>query len=144
MDIKATVAAVSRLGLTVNVQSTGHPDYIRGFVKNGTVSLGRITFFEGRYSHVKWYLGDYGPVGDFDKFSYGWSYLLLNGKTLTDELWQETLTEAKRLSEEDYQRKLDWRRKHPASVNNQGKPRSRGKLQRDTTRKFLRQLLFAD
>lgn len=142
MDIKATVAAMARLGLTVNVQPTGHPDYIRGFVKDGTVSLGRITFFEGKYSHVKWYLGDYGQICDFDKIAYGWTYLLSTGKTLTDERWKQLLAEAEKLSDEDYQRKVDWRRQNPTPINREGKQRSRGKLQRDTTRKFLRQLLL--
>ncbi|HGL4122038.1 TPA: hypothetical protein ACKE08_003480 [Citrobacter koseri] len=141
MDIHTTVSAMKKLGCEVSVVKTGHTDYIRGFVKHNGVTHGRITFFKGNYSHVKWYLGDYGAICESDQIYYSWSYLLRTGRVLTSEKWSEILALAESLSEEDFVQKTEWRNSHPTPERTDGKRRRRKPLQRETTRKFLRNLI---
>ena len=57
MNVKEIIAKLALIGLDGKFQGTGHADYERVYVIQGTVTLGRITIFHGAYSHIKWYSG---------------------------------------------------------------------------------------
>lgn len=44
-----------RVGLDVEFVRTGHPDWVRGFIKKDGVSYGRMSFLHGELYSTKWY-----------------------------------------------------------------------------------------
>lgn len=44
-----------RVGLDVEFVRTGHPDWVRGFIKKNGVSYGRMSFLHGELNSTKWY-----------------------------------------------------------------------------------------
>lgn len=44
-----------KAGLDVEFTRTGHPDWIRGFIKKNGVSYGRMSFLGGELYSTKWY-----------------------------------------------------------------------------------------
>lgn len=46
---------LKRVGLDIEFQRTGHPDWVRGFIKRKGVSYGRMSFLHGELNATKWY-----------------------------------------------------------------------------------------
>lgn len=44
-----------RVGLDVEFRRTGHPDWVRGFIKKDGVTYGRQSFLHGELYSTKWY-----------------------------------------------------------------------------------------
>lgn len=128
MNNAEVVQKLALIGLTGKVQTTGDSRYVRIYIMQGTVSLGRITMFEGKYSHVKWYEGvAQGYDINNRRPLYAWDLLLQQSKVLTDELWFGILESAQRLQQEDVARLEQWRRDNPARLDRNGvRKRRRG------------------
>lgn len=46
---------LKRVGLEVEFKRTGHPDWVRGFIKFKGVTYGRMSFLHGVLNSTKWY-----------------------------------------------------------------------------------------
>lgn len=89
MNVNETIAKLALIGLDGKFQGTGHADYERVYVIQGTVTLGRITIFHGAYSHIKWYSGIIEAYNiDQRRPTLAWDMLLQTGQVLTDECGQ--------------------------------------------------------
>lgn len=129
--------ALQELGHTVSFVTTGHADYVRGFVldKEG-VTLGRITVYQGEYDHIKWYWRGHGGLCESDYIIFAWRHFLDTGKVLTRERYDGLIHQAEELQQADYDRKVQWRRDNLYTGNGR-----RRRLQRRNIRMFMGELL---
>jgi hypothetical protein len=142
MTLKETLAKLKMIGLTYRTSNTGHPDYQRIFVVDkGGVSLGRITIFEGKYDHIKWYWREYGDVNRSDYYIQAWALLLQHNEVLTKEVWEKVLQEAKEMQQQDMENKRQWRKDNPPKVMANGKTGRRRALKEKNIRSFIQEIL---
>ena len=98
MNVTETIAKLAMIGLKGKFQATGHADYARVYAMQGTVTLGRITIFQGAYSHIKWYSGIIEAYNiDQRRPTLAWDMLLQTGQVLTDKMWSSIKLQAQRI-----------------------------------------------
>ena len=136
MTINETVKKFDRLDCSIVILQTGHPDYIRGIVTKDGISLGRITFKDGVYDHIKWYWRQYGYLNSSDKLIFFWNHIQKYYEVLSDVRYDQLVIKAEQLYKEDYAAKLLWRQNN--AKKNGG---HRAKLTGKSVRGFLRELL---
>ncbi|MCK5617186.1 hypothetical protein KAR91_85775, partial [Candidatus Pacearchaeota archaeon] len=73
LSMPEVIAGFKSLGCNLNIVSTKHPDYKRGFILDSrNVTLGRMTILRGEYDRIKWYWRQYGSLNDSDFLIYSW------------------------------------------------------------------------
>lgn len=89
MNVNETIAKLAMIGLKGKFQTTGHADYARVYVLDAAgVTLGRISIFQGAYSHIKWYSGIIEAYNiDQRRPTLAWNMLLQSNEVLTDTMW---------------------------------------------------------
>lgn len=83
MNIIEIAGLAEKLGCRIHIIPTGIPDYKHGFIecKAGGVQYGRVTFYRGEYSHVKWYSRPQARVGPRDYYlAFAWDAALRTGR----------------------------------------------------------------
>lgn len=139
MNLDELVAALRQVGLQSEVAPTGHPEYVRVYVKtrserhnNELITLGRATVHRGVYTHTKWYYLNKDNVFHMQAFYH----YLRTGKMLTREQWKNVQAKAVMLAKARYDEKVQWRRDNP---HPQGK--NRGRLTHPSPAGYIQQLL---
>lgn len=139
MNIPETCAKFKQIDLTVNVVKTGDPVYKRGFVlREDGCTIGRITFRNEQYSHIKWYWKGYGGLIKADYIISRWSYLLRTGHVLDNSTYNTIVLTAKHIRDKDLEAKKEWRKANPKSLHNGN---HRRKLQGKTLRPIIASIL---
>lgn len=92
---------LKRVGLDVEFQPTGHPDWVRGFIKRKGVSYGRMSFLHGELNSTKWY-------STYDiEFEYFCLQMLIKHDYLpTKEEYRLTWYWADKQAQAEYSRKM--------------------------------------
>lgn len=128
------------IGLELDVVRTGSPEYERGFIRKGEVSLGRATLRNGDVEHIKWYLETTNtPENDYDGLAFYLSAVYVRatfGALLARDQWLEGVATARELREQDIKAKQEWRHKNPKCLQN-SKRRTRRKLEGRHLSSFL-------
>lgn len=88
------------------------------------LSVGRVMFHNGKFSHVKWYSGpESGDLQDHHLYCFRWNFYISTGVVMLDDMWDLFRKEAKELSLKLYQQRVDAR-----AELNRIKPKKRRKL----------------
>lgn len=139
------LAALSRVGLTGEVQPTGNPDYQRVYIKCPEgITLGRACIHKGWYSHVKWFVGMNSLDSQWSYYIYAWQYLLRTDKVLSRCRWHDALRDAHEMAVAERNRKIIWRREHPLPTRADGTTRNRAKLAPANPGRYIWQILIAE
>ena len=142
MNTKEVCDKLALIGLRGKVQPTGCPEYVRIYVMQGTVTLGRITIFQGTYSHIKWYEGISGAYSmDQRRPTMAWDLLLQHGKVLTDDMWSSIKIAAQRMQEQEIERLKQWRRDNPATKDKNGVEKRRRGVKGPSIMKCIRLMM---
>ena len=142
MNVKETIAKLAMIGLKGKFQGTGHADYERVYVIQGTVTLGRITIFHGAYSHIKWYSGIIEAYDiDQRRPTLAWDMLLQTGQVLTDEMWSSIKLQAQRIQEDEIRKLELWRIENPPGVDHLGRIKRRRSIKGPSLMKCIRQVM---
>lgn len=142
MNVKETIAKLALIGLDGKFQGTGHADYERVYVIQGTVTLGRITIFHGAYSHIKWYSGIIEAYDiDQRRPTLAWDMLLQTGQVLTDEMWSSIKIQAQRIQEDEIRKLEIWRIENPPGVDHLGRVKRRRSIKGPSLMKCIRQVM---
>lgn len=142
MNVNETIAKLAMIGLKGKFQATGHADYARVYVMQGTVTLGRITIFQGAYSHIKWYSGIIEAYNvDQRRPTLAWDMLLQTGQVLTDEMWSSIKLQAQRIQEEEMRKLELWRIENPPGVDHLGRVKRRRSIKGPSLMKCIRQVM---
>lgn len=142
MNVTETIAKLAMIGLKGKFQATGHADYARVYVMQGTVTLGRITIFQGAYSHIKWYSGIIEAYNiDQRRPTLAWDMLLQTGQVLTDEMWSSIKVQAQRIQEDEMRRLELWRIENPPGVDHLGRIKRRRSIKGPSLMKCIRQVM---
>lgn len=142
MNVTETIAKLAMIGLNGKFQATGHADYARVYVMQGTVTLGRITIFQGAYSHIKWYSGIIEAYNiDQRRPTLAWDMLLQTGQVLTDEMWSSIKVQAQRIQEEEMRKLELWRIENPPGVDHLGRIKRRRSIKGPSLMKCIRQVM---
>jgi len=89
------------------------------------LSIGRVMFQHGEYSHVKWYCPpSCGDIQETDVYWFRWVVYTATEKHLGSQSWQRLKTKAKQRAKEKRQAKLDARAALPTHKPN-GQPYKR-------------------
>jgi len=143
MNVEQTLEALKKINLTGHLQGTGDPRWKRIFVEDYLKTrIGRISIFEEKYSHVKWYGFESLPEGEinfFERIAYRWEYLLKHGEPLDEARFQELEKQAWQLANDRQASILAARKARPCNEN--GKRIRRAKLRPANPRKYLQELL---
>lgn len=121
MNSQQILDALEKIDLKGEIVNTGNPDYVRCFVYQITpgndvpLSLGRITIYKGKYSHIKWYIGDYGDMCEYDYPRIRWSVLLVRGVVITRKQYDEAMAKALSAAEAKTAIRKQWRLDNPKS-----------------------------
>lgn len=105
------------------------------------LSLGRVMFHEGEFSHVKWYgFPSRGGIqqGDFQVWNI-WCALHYN-RTLSNDQWEFIVRDATELAKFHRQAKLDARAKLP-KFSASGKLKSRPRIAEANPRRYVGELI---
>ena len=142
MNVTETIAKLAMIGLDGKFQGTGHADYARVYVMQGTVTLGRITIYKGVYDHIKWYDGIIQAYDvDQSRPTMAWDLLLQHGKVLTDEMWSSIKISAQHLQEREIERLKQWRRDNPAGLDHNGVQKRRRAIKGPSPMKCIRLMM---
>lgn len=142
MNVTETIAKLAMIGLKGKFQATGHADYARVYVMQGTVTLGRITIFQGAYSHIKWYSGIIEAYNiDQRRPTLAWDMLLQTGQVLTDEMWSSIKVQAQRIQEQEMRKLELWRIENPPGVDHLGRIKRRRSIKGPSLMKCIRQVM---
>lgn len=142
MNVTETIAKLAMIGLKGKFQATGHADYARVYVMQGTVTLGRITIFQGAYSHIKWYSGIIEAYNvDQRRPTLAWDMLLQTGQVLTDDMWSSIKLQAQRIQEEELRKLELWRIENPPGVDHLGRVKRRRSIKGPSLMKCIRQVM---
>lgn len=142
MNVTETIAKLAMIGLKGKFQATGHADYARVYVMQGTVTLGRITIFQGAYSHIKWYSGIIEAYNiNQRRPTLAWDMLLQTGQVLTDEMWSSIKLQAQRIQEEEMRKLELWRIENPPGVDHLGRVKRRRSIKGPSLMKCIRQVM---
>uniref|UniRef100_A0AAU8EHJ6 Uncharacterized protein n=1 Tax=Klebsiella phage vB_Kpn2-P2 TaxID=3230849 RepID=A0AAU8EHJ6_9VIRU len=142
MNVKETIAKLALIGLDGKFQGTGHADYERVYVIQGTVTLGRITIFHGAYSHIKWYSGIIEAYDiDQRRPTLAWDMLLQTGQVLTDEMWSSIKLQAQRIQEDEIRKLETWRIENPPGVDHLGRVKRRRSIKGPSLMKCIHQVM---
>lgn len=143
MNTKETCDKLALIGLRGKVQTTGHPDYVRIYVLDAQgVTLGRISIFQGAYSHIKWYSGIIEAYNvDQRRPTLAWDMLLQTGQVLTDTMWSSIKVTAQRMQEEETRKLELWRIANPPALDHLGKPKRRRSIKGPSIMKCIRQVM---
>lgn len=115
----------------IHVQRKGQPP----------LSIGRVMFHEGKFSHVKWYgFPSFGSIqqGDFQVWNT-WCALHYN-RTITPEQWNSIVSQATVQAKAHRQAKLDARAKLP-KYSASGKLKSRPRIADINPRRYVGELI---
>jgi hypothetical protein len=130
--------ALPKIGLYGELRATGHPDYARLFVLEAQadgipISHGRITVFQGAYSHIKWYGESFNmdPKHGSSFYIHAWSLLLETGEVLTRERYATATQRATVRAAAVVAKKQEWRDANPKSKG------GRVRLQPPNPQRFL-------
>lgn len=142
MNVNETIAKLALIGLKGKFQVTGHADYARVYVMQGTVTLGRISIFQGAYSHIKWYSGIIEAYNiDQRRPTLAWDMLLQTGQVLTDDMWSSIKIQAQRIQEEEMRKLELWRIENPPGVDHLGRVKRRRSIKGPSLMKCIRQVM---
>lgn len=142
MNVNETIAKLAMIGLKGKFHGTGHADYERVYVIQGTVTLGRITIFHGAYSHIKWYSGIIEAYDiDQRRPTLAWDMLLQTGQVLTDEMWSSIKVQAQRIQEDEIRKLELWRIENPPGVDHLGRVKRRRSIKGPSLMKCIRQVM---
>lgn len=142
MNVNETIAKLDMIGLKGKFQATGHADHARVYVMQGTITLGRITIFQGAYSHIKWYSGIIEAYNvDQRRPTLAWDMLLQTGQVLTDEMWSSIKLQAQRIQEEELRKLELWRIENPPGVDHLGRVKRRRSIKGPSLMKCIRQVM---
>lgn len=142
MNVTETIAKLAMIGLKGKFQGTGHADYERVYVIQGTVTLGCITIFHGAYSHIKWYSGIIEAYNiDQRRPTLAWDMLLQTGQVLTDEMWSSIKLQAQRIQEDEIRKLEIWRIENPPGVDHLGRVKRRRSIKGPSLMKCIRQVM---
>lgn len=142
MNATETIAKLAMIGLKGKFQATGHADYASVYVMQGTITLGRITIFQGAYSHIKWYSGIIEAYNvDQRRPTLAWDMLLQTGQVLTDEMWSSIKLQAQRIQEEELRKLELWRIENPPGVDHLGRVKRRRSIKGPSLMKCIRQVM---
>ena len=142
MNVNETIAKLDMIGLKGKFQATGHADYARVYVMQGTVTLGCISIFQGAYSHIKWYSGIIEAYNiDQRRPTLAWDMLLQTGQVLTDEMWSSIKLQAQRIQEEEVRKLELWRIENPPGVDHLGRVKRRRSIKGPSLMKCIRQVM---
>lgn len=142
-----TLLYLTQLGLHYTVQQTGDPRWKRIFISMDIkdevrVQVGRVSIFEGNYSHIKWYgisYNEQGEIRECEHLAYQWNYLLQMGKLLDPAHYEACLNKAWELAHE--RRAAIQAKRQANSRREDGKPVKRKGLAPANPRRFLWELL---
>ena len=142
MNVNETIAKLAMIGLKGKFQATSHADYARVYVMQGTITLGRISIFQGAYSHIKWYSGIIESYDiDQRRPTLAWDMLLQTGQVLTDEMWSSIKLRAQRIQEEEVRKLELWRIENPPGVDHLGRIKRRRSIKGPSLMKCIRQVM---
>lgn len=142
MNVKEIIAKLALIGLDGKFQGTGHADYERVYVIQGTVTLGRITIFHGAYNHIKWYSGIIEAYDiDQRRPTLAWDMLLQTGQVLTDVMWSSIKVQAQRIQEDEIRKLEIWRIENPPGVDHLGRVKRRRSIKGPSLMKCIRQVM---
>ena len=142
MNVNEIIAKLAMIGLKGKFQVTGHADYARVYVMQGTVTLGRITIFQGAYSHIKWYSGIIEAYNvDQRRPTLAWDMLLQTGQVLTDEMWSSIKHQAQVMQIAETRKLEQWRLDNPPKLDHLGRPKRRRSIKGPSLMKYIRQVM---
>lgn len=142
MNATETIAKLAMIGLKGKFQATDHADYARVYVMQGTITLGRISIFQGAYSHIKWYSGIIEAYNvDQRRPTLAWDMLLQTGQVLTDDMWLSIKLQAQRIQEEEVRKLELWRIENPPGVDHLGRVKRRRSIKGPSLMKCIRQVM---
>lgn len=122
------------VGMEAEIKATGHPDFVRGFLKINGVTLGRAVIERGELTHVNWYCNPGREVGPWDYWTYAWAVASATDTLLPPKLFEDLCVTASELHRQDYAKKVAWRRANP-------KAGKRKKLEGRSQQHFLSALI---
>lgn len=143
MNVNEVKAKLELIGLKGKFQTTGHADYTRIYVLDARgVTLGRISMFQGAYSHIKWYEGIIEAYNiDQRRPTLAWDMLLQSGQVLTDEMWSSIKVQAQAMQLEEVRKLEQWRRDNPPKRDHNGDPKRRRSIKGPSIMKCIRVIM---
>uniref|UniRef100_A0AAU6W1B8 Uncharacterized protein n=1 Tax=Pseudomonas phage Pavpe01 TaxID=3138545 RepID=A0AAU6W1B8_9VIRU len=78
------------------------------------LSIGRVMFQDGQYSHIKWYVNSYGDIGPLDFYMFGVTFYIATGIVLDAPAWSDLCDRATTAAQAEYEGKVEQRRLNPA------------------------------
>lgn len=135
-----TIEALAAIGLHGQASATLSDTYRRVFAVDAIgVTQGRLTIFNGEYSHAKWYVskGAHGPNIRSDEYiPYAWNLWLSKRELLSLVQWDAAVEQATTLARAERDEKQAWRDANPVA-----KRRPHLSL---NTRKYIGKILFPE
>lgn len=115
MTIDELKKAGKMFGFTVDVKTTGSPDWIRGFIIDSRgVTLGRANFHNGSLWGIKNYKRDYRrDLCETDLLFLRLNRYLKDGFYISTDVYYELMKISKKYVKDDLEAKKKWRREHP-------------------------------
>ena len=143
MNVNETIAKLALIGLKGKFQTTGHADYARVYVLDAAgVTLGRITIFQGSYSHIKWYSGIIEAYNiDQRRPTLAWDMLLQSNEVLTDTMWSSIKHQAQVMQQAETRKLEQWRLDNPPKLDHLGRPKRRRSIKGPSLMKCIRQVM---
>ena len=143
MNVNEVKAKLELIGLKGKFQTTGHADYARIYVLDAHgVTLGRISMFQGAYSHIKWYSGIIEAYNiDQRRPTLAWDMMLQTGQVLTDELWSSIKIQAQEMQLDATRQLQQWRLDNPPKLDHNGNPKRRRSIKGPSIMKCIRLIM---
>lgn len=91
------------------------------------LSIGRVMFEQGRYSHIKWYCNSHGELGPLDFYMLGLTFYIATGVQLDAPAWSDLCDRATTAAQAEYDDKCEQRRLNP-KFDRHGRPQRRRAL----------------
>lgn len=79
------------------------------------MSLGRVMFKDGEFSHIKWYVNSHGAIGPLDYYKVGLDVYRRFGLFIDAPAWSDLVERAKAHAVAKRKAKEEWRRNNPRS-----------------------------
>lgn len=94
MDIAEIEEKMSHIGCSIDIVKTGHPRFHRGFIRyvdeqDRTITAGRMTIYDGKYDHIKWYCGSssHPAIMNYDYYIFAWNMIVRRGIVVDKDIW---------------------------------------------------------